>query len=228
MIKKQLRVLAEPNYQAFISRLLPGVDHILGVRLPILRKMAKEIAREDWRSYLKHATEDSFEEIMLQGMVIGYVKDASIEEIIHQIRIFLPKINNWSICDSFCSSLKMAKQNKEELWLFINSTLTSSHEFTVRFGIVMMLNYYVDNNYINRVLYNLDRINRKEYYIQMAIAWAISICYINYPRITLAYLQDNQLDTFTHNKAIQKIMELRNVDDATKVSIRSLKRRINE
>ena len=118
-VKAQLLELAEPSYQQFSSRLLPGTPDILGVRLPILRKMAKQIAKENWREFLNQNDDIYFEEIMLRGMVIGYIKDISIHEVMKHIQIFVPQINNWSVCDSFCSGLKITKQYQKQFWPMI-------------------------------------------------------------------------------------------------------------
>ena len=99
-IREQLFELAEENYQKFSSALLPNINNILGVRLPTLRKLAKVIAKDDWRRFISMADSDYFEEVMLQGMVIGYAK-ADIEEILQYATDFIPKIDNWSVCDSF-------------------------------------------------------------------------------------------------------------------------------
>jgi len=223
-IKAQLLELAEPSYQEFSSRLLPGITNILGVRLPILRKIAKQIAKENWREFLKQNDEVYFEEMMLKGMVIGYIKDASVSEIMQDIKNFVPKIDNWSVCDSFCSGLKITKKHQQQFWPMITSYLSSENEFEVRFAIVMMLTYYVDNRYISDVLNHLENVAHSGYYVRMAIAWAISVCYVQYPNLTLSYLKQSQLDTFTYNKALQKIYESLKSDQTTKELMKQLKR----
>ena len=148
-VKAQLLELAEPSYQEFSSRLLPGTTNILGVRLPILRKIAKQIAKENWREFLKQNDEVYFEEVMLKGMVIGYIKDASVSEMMQYIKNFVPKIDNWSVCDSFCSGLKITKKHQQQFWPMITSYLSSDNEFEVRFGIVMMLTtMWITNMYL--------------------------------------------------------------------------------
>ena len=144
--------LSEEKYKEFSSKLIPGIDNILGVRLLYLRKVAKNIAKEDWRTYLKNANDTYFEEVMLQGMVIGYVKDSNIEEILVYIKKFILKINNWSVCDSFSSGLKITNKNKEIVWEFLKKYLSSEKEYEVRFAVVMLLNYYIDEEYIRKVL----------------------------------------------------------------------------
>ena len=204
--------------------MLPGTPDILGVRLPILRKMAKQIAKENWREFLNQNEDIYFEEIMLRGMVIGYIKDISIHEVMKHIQIFVPQINNWSVCDSFCSGLKITKQYQKQFWPMITSYLSSDQEFEVRFAVVMLLIYYVDNQYVTDVLRELDQVQHSGYYVRMAIAWAISACYVSYPHLTLSYLKQTQLDTFTYNKALQKISESMKSDIKTKELMKQMKR----
>lgn len=224
-IKKELVSLSEENYREFSSRLLPGVKNILGVRLPNLRRIAKEIAKDDWRSYLNSSRDDYFEEIMIQGMVIGYIKNVDIDEILEVIRKYVTKINNWSVCDSFCNGLKFTNNNKEKVWEFIQKYLSSENEFEVRFAIVMLLNYYIEEDYIKLVLSKLDKIKHEGYYVKMAVAWAISICYVKYDELTINYLRKNNLDDFTYNKTLQKICESLKVSKENKVIIKSMKRK---
>ena len=222
-IRKQIIELADVDYQAFAARLVPSVNNILGVRLPQLRKLAQEIAKDDWRSYLKNAPNDYFEEVMLQGMVIGYAK-GDIEEVLDCVIAFVPRINSWSLCDSFCSGLKFTKRNKDRVYDFLKDYLASDKEFELRFATVMLLNYYVEETYIERILLQLDMIKHEAYYVKMAVAWAVATCYIKYPVQTLSYLQENTLDDFTYNKALQKITESLRINSETKTFIRGLKR----
>lgn len=225
-IKQQLEIQKEPEFQKFTAKLLPGVEHILGVRLPALRKIAKKLARGDWQKYLKSACDDSYEEIMLQGMVLGYAK-GTLQEKEPFLRSFLPKIDNWSVCDSTCCSIKLAKEQPDEFWNFLLEYLHSPREYEVRFILVQMLNYYVTQDYLPKVLEVIDSVDLKLYYVQMAQAWAVSICYRDFPEMTLPYLKDNHLDDFTHNKALQKITESLKVPKEEKAYIRTLRRKSN-
>ncbi|NBH14424.1 DNA alkylation repair protein [Lachnospiraceae bacterium] len=225
-IKEQLQLQREPKFQQFTAGLLPGVEHILGVRLPVLRKMAKQLAQGDWKHYLVSASDDSYEEIMLQGMVLGYAL-GTLQEKEPYLRAFLPKINNWSVCDSTCSTIKLAKEQPEEFWRFLMEYLHSPREYEVRFTLVQMLNYYVTPDYLSRVLKAVNSVHFKAYYVQMAQAWAVSICYREFPDATLPFLKDNNLDDFTHNKALQKITESLKVPSENKTYIKTLKRKIS-
>lgn len=224
IIKEQIFELADEEYQKFSSRLLPNIDNIIGVRLPALRKIAKTIAKEDWHEFLEAAHNEYFEGVMLQGMVLGYVK-APIEEILQYAAHFIRKINNWSVCDSFCIGLKFTKDNMSRVWNFIQPFLVSKEEYEVRFGVVMLLDFYVNEEYIDEILKLLDDIKHEGYYAKMAVAWLASICYVKFPERTMKYLKNNSLDDFTYNKSLQKITESLQVDKETKALIRSMKRR---
>lgn len=223
-IKQRLQALAEPDYRVFQAGLLPGVDNLLGVRLPSLRRLARELAREEGAACLSRLTEDSFEETMLQGMVIGCLPDRP-ETVLPLAASFVPKITNWSLCDSFCSGFKLAARCPGIVWDFVLPYLSSEEEFAARFGVVMLLFYYVDNDHIDRVLELLGTVEQPGYYARMAVAWALSVCYVRFPEKTLAWLEECRLDDFTYNKALQKAVESRCVTPAQRVLLRSKKRK---
>lgn len=123
-IREEIFQLIDEDYKKFSSSLLPNIDNILGVRLPELRKLAKKVAKDDWRKFIDTTDNQYFEQIMLQGMVLGYIK-INIEEILLYVAEFIPKIDNWSVCDSFCGGLKFTKNNMEQVWNFIQPFLSS-------------------------------------------------------------------------------------------------------
>jgi 3-methyladenine DNA glycosylase AlkD len=222
-MREQLFELAEDEYKIFSSRLLPNTTNLLGVRLPTLRKIAKQIAAKDWRGYLEDASSEYFEEIMLQGMVIGYAK-AEIEEVLRYVEAFVPKIDNWSVCDSFCVGLKITNQYKQQVWQFLKPYYASKNEFEIRFCIVMFIHFYTDEAYIDQIFDIFNHIKSEAYYVKMAIAWAISACYIKFPIPTTTFLKNNNLDNYTYNKTLQKITESHKINAETKLIIRSMKR----
>ncbi|NFO05515.1 DNA alkylation repair protein [Clostridium botulinum] len=223
-IKEKIFELSDSKYKEFHSKLCPNTNNIVGVRVPILRNLAKEIAKGIWIDYLSQPENEYYEEIMLQGMVIGLAK-MDIDERIKYIEEFVPKIYNWGICDTFCAGLKCFKSNKEKGFELLNKYLDSQKEFELRFAIVLLLDFYIVDEYIDRGIEILDNIHHDGYYVKMAVAWAISICYIKYPKKTMIYLKDNKLDDFTYNKALQKITESYRVDKDEKIIIRNMKRR---
>jgi 3-methyladenine DNA glycosylase AlkD len=224
-VRNQLEQLAEPKYQEFSSRLIPGTDNLIGVRLPKIRKIAKEIVKQgNWKEYLSSNPSLYFEETMLQGMIIGEVKK-DIEIVLGLVKDFVPKIDNWSVCDSFCSSLKIIKLHRKHVWDFIAPYFSSLNAYDIRFGVVILIFYYIDEKYIDDVLNILDNVHHDDYYVKMAVAWAVSICFINIPNKTMNYLKNNSLDDDTYNKALRKICESLCVDKETKAIIRSMKRK---
>ena len=227
-IREEIELLADEKYREFQSRLLPDVKDFVGVRLPQLRKMAKRIAKQDGEGYLNRTLcqkpeEELYEEIMLQGMVIGYI-DKSISDILSFAERFIPKIDNWSVCDSFCSGLKCAAKYPQETWEWLQKYVHSDTEFDIRFGVVMLLNYYINEHNIRDLFSIFDEINHDGYYVKMAVAWAVSICYVKYPEDTMEYLKKNRLDDFTYNKALQKIVESHSVKEEEKGIIKKMKR----
>ena len=133
-IRKELQALVDSKYQEFHSSLLPGANNILGVRIPQLRTMAKDIIKkEDWHTFVESTDMIYYEETMLQGMIIGLAK-MELEEQMKYVTMFVPRIDNWAVCDIFCSELKTAvKRGKENVWQFIQPYLKSSKEFEIRF-----------------------------------------------------------------------------------------------
>lgn len=224
-IKNRLLELAEPEYAAFSSKLTPGANLMLGVRIPILRSLAKEIANESWKEYLENAADDTFEEVMIQGLVLGYVKKESIESLFPYLDDFVKKINNWSVCDCVCAGLKIAKKEQVKVWEYLQKYFRSTEEFELRFAIVMGMDYFINDEYVEEYLDIISNISHEGYYVKMAVAWALSVAYVRYPERMYMYFTESELDNFTHNKAIQKIRESYRVSQEEKDKLILLKRK---
>lgn len=224
-IRKKLEASADLKYREFHSSLVPGADNILGVRIPQLRKMAKEIIKkEDWRTFIEATDIIYYEEVMLQGMVIG-LAGMELEEQMRYTSCFIPRIDNWAVCDVFCGELKTAvKKGKDTVWQFIRPYLKSEKEFEIRFGIVMLL-HYIDEEHIDSLLEYADSFSHEAYYARMAMAWMLSVCFVKFPERTMGYLQRSKLDDWTYNKALQKTTESFRVNGNTKSLLRAMKRR---
>lgn len=224
-IREELQALADNKYQEFHASLIPGANNILGVRIPQLRVMAKELAKkENWRAFVDTADTEYYEETMLQGMIIGMAK-MELEERLKYIAMFVPRINNWAVCDIFSGELKTAvKKGKETVWQFIQPYLKSPKEFEIRFGIVMLF-HFVDEEHIDSLLAYADSFDHEAYYARMAMAWMISICFVKFPKKTMEYLKRSKLDNWTYNKALQKTIESLRVDKDTKDILRNMKKR---
>lgn len=223
-VRAQLPLLAEETYRDFNSGLIPGVTNMLGVRMPALRKLARAAAKADWRGYLAEARDETYEEILLQGMVIGYAK-ADFQTVRPYVEAFVPKITNWSVCDVFCGGLKVTKDEPEAVWDFLAPYWESEAAYDLRFAAVMTLSYYLDDAHLDMALARLDAIRHEDYYVRMAVAWAVSMAYVADPARVDAYLDGCALDDWTYNKALQKIIESRQVDEDVRARMRARKRK---
>ena len=157
-IKEKLKELADEKYRQFHSKLCPGTENILGIRIPVLRNYAKELVKQyPVKELLEKIGNEYYEEVMLQGMVIGLAKE-DLNTILIWIEQFIPKIDNWAVCDTFCAGLKITKKYPSQMWEFIQKYLKSQKEFEIRFAVVMMLDYYITEEYIEKDIALLNQI----------------------------------------------------------------------
>ncbi len=222
-IREKLFELQDKKYQEFHSKLCPNVEDIIGVRIPILRRLAKQIAKENPKEFLEK-TPKYYEERMLQGFVIGYMK-AELKEKLDYLDRFVPMIDNWAVCDCCVSTYKFTNKYPKEMWKYIQKYLSSHREFELRFAIIMIMDYYLTREYIDQVLAIYDSIQNEGYYVKMGVAWALSMAYVKFPEKTMRLLQNNHLDDFTYNKALQKMIESYQIDKETKQRLKEMKRR---
>ena len=168
------------------------------------------------------------EERMLQGMVLGCIKpDADVEYYLQRVTRFVWIINSWSVCDTFKfgGGKRFVAENKERLWHYLVGWMHAQGEYEIRFGVVMSMQLFIDDEHIGQLLEEYDAIRHDGYYVKMAVAWALSVCFVKFPEITMRYLkQNNALDDFTYNKTLQKIIESYRVDAETKKLIKQMKR----
>ena len=222
-IRQDLFAMQDLKYKEFHGSLCPDMDNIIGVRIPKLREYAKELYKSNNLEDIK--IEDKYyEELVIQGMLVGFQTKAPIEEVIKQVKEFVPKINSWAVCDTFCAGLKITKKYQTEMFKVIKEYLKSKQEYEVRFAIVMLLDYYINDQYIDQVLQILNNVKLDKYYVQMANAWAVSICLIKYYNKTLEFLKTTKIDDFTYNKGIQKAIESYRITKEQKDNLRTLKR----
>lgn len=208
----QLDNMRDETYRKFNESLIPGAEGTsYGVRLPQLRTIAKEIIKGDWQQFLSDA-EDSeiYEIIMLRGLVIA-AAPCEFDDRLTLIAGFVPAINNWAVCDCVCASIKSVKKHLPETLQFLATYLESQEEFYLRFGVVMLMDYFITEEYIDHVLKILHGIRHEAYYVNMAIAWALSVCFVKFRDKTLSVFQSQTLSPWVQNKAIQKCRESRRV-----------------
>ncbi len=206
-VLREFAALSDPKYKAFNEKLIPGTETAYGVRTPEIRRMAKAIAKNSPEDFLAVSRPDSFEETLLRGIVIATMK-AEMNRRIALTQEFLPLIDNWAVCDLFCSSFSLKKPaEQQEMWLFLQPLFQDSREFYARFAAVMLLDHYISEQWILQDLALLENMKQPFYYTQMAVAWAVSVCYVKFPKETLALLKRRTLSPFVQNKSIQKIRE---------------------
>lgn len=201
------------------------IKETLGIKIPILRSIAKEILKTDVDSFILQALKDSkyVEEDIILGFVIALKKENMNSKFIN-IQKFIPKITSWAICDSFVPSLKCVKKYRKEYLEFIEKFIDENNEFSTRFFIVSLLDYYIEDDTIDYVLNKLNSLHSDYYYIKMAIAWAICEAYIYYPEKTKNLLLNNDIDNFTFNKAISKICDSYRITKENKEILKKLRR----
>lgn len=222
-LKKYLVQISEEKYRDFHSRLVPNCDKILGIRVPVLRKISTEICKGNYQGFLEVVDDEFYETTMLQGLVIGKCKSKPDEKM-DMLKKFVPKIDNWAVCDSTCTSLKFVNKNMQEFLKFIQRYINSNSEFEIRFAVVCLMIYYINEEYIDYVLETLKSIKDDRYYVKMAVAWALSVCYVKFEDKTLKALLSDELDKDTLRKSFQKIVESNRVDKEKKEYIRSLRK----
>lgn len=208
----------------FSKKLIFTNSKMIGIKVPVLRNIAKEISKTDIYSFLNTVKSNTYEEIILEGLVISYIKD--YDTFKKYFSKFIKKIDNWSTCDICISSMKIIIKHKDEFFKDIKKYLKSKDEFIVRVGVILLLDFYIEDTYIDEIFALIDDINREEYYINMAIAWLISVCFVKQKEKTINYLKNNNLNAFTHNKAIQKIRESRRVTKEEKNVVANLKKQV--
>ncbi len=215
---KYLESKKDITYQEFQGNLGISKDYLIGVKTPILKKVAKEISKTDYQSFLIYNTHKTYEEILLHGLLIGYLQEdfSVVQELFWQ---YLPYIDNWALCDLTCSNMKIWYKYQEEGLIFVKRCLKQKNKWYQRVGFVLLLDYYVNNYYIDAILTICNNHKTEEYYVQMAMAWLLSICYLKEKEKTRAFLKENQLDAWIQNKTIQKIRESRQIGKEEKEEV---------
>lgn len=246
-IRTRLYEMSDADYQKFSASLIPasGRGMMLGIRLPLLREYARELSRGDWRAELTYEEDIYFEETMLRGMILGYACK-EIEELFSYLKDFIPRVQNWSVCDSVCNGLKLVEKYPEKTWEFLQPYLYSGEEFPTRVGLILLLSHFVKLGeggkkiprkrvitmedlqgeeerglYLEQILHVLDREFPEGYYAQMAAAWLLAELFVTYPVRTLRALEELHLDDFTRKKAVQKIRESRIPDAEVKSCLKT-------
>jgi 3-methyladenine DNA glycosylase AlkD len=217
--RNYLLSLHDQAYYEFNSALIPGEQRSIGIRMPMLREMGKEIQKGNIISFLDI---DCYydEEKIVKGIVISFLKDFKV--VIKYLENFVHEISNWAICDVTILSYKIFLKHQDEGLIFIEKLLISNQEFVIRAGIVLLLGFYLKGNYIDYVIEKAAQVKFEGYYVKMAVAWLASVCFVKFPEKTI-FIFDGRLDRFTHNKAISKICDSYRVTKLAKEDIKLLR-----
>lgn len=218
---KKIFLNKDEKYAEFSIKTLNTKYNVIGIRLPVLQKEAKILAKE-YKDFLDVAESNTYEEVMLYGLVLANIKD--YKDYIKYLKKYLPKIDSWALVDSFIAKSKIIEKNKVENFKYVLKLTQSKKEFESRVGYIMILDYYIDAEYLDRI-FNIINNNRNDhYYNKMAIAWLISELLIKYYDETVRFLNESNLDDFTFNKSIQKARESYRISEEKKEILKKMKK----
>jgi 3-methyladenine DNA glycosylase AlkD len=216
--------IKDEKYKEFHSGLCLNCKYeILGIRLPILRKIAKDISKTNIEEFLKISNDKYYEEVMIQGLVISQIKDEKL--FYHYFKNHINKIDNWALCDTFCNSIKIVKDYEDKYFKEALELSLSPEEFISRVGLIIILEFFIKEENLEKIFDTLNKIQTNKYYINMAEAWLVCEIYTKYPKQTLKFIKNNNLNKFTHNKSISKIHDSYRVSAKEKEYLNTLKRK---
>lgn len=220
-IQKRLFEMQDLKYRDFTSALIPTVNKgiIIGVRTPMIRKLAKELTDGQKAEFIKNLPHKYYEENNLHAAIIESIKD--YETAVNEVERFLPFVDNWATCDMMRP--KAFKKHLSELLIKIRDWSASSHTYTIRFGLEMLMCYYLDSEFKKEYLGIPANVKSEEYYVNMMIAWFFATSLAKRYEATLPYIERRTLDKWTHNKAIQKAIESYRVSNEQKQYLRTLR-----
>ena len=223
-IQKRLFALQDKEYQAFTAKLNPTVDRdtIIGVRLPALRALAKELkGTREGAEFLQTLPHEYLEENHLHSFLLSGIKD--FDEGIAAVERFLPYIDNWAVCDSL--RVKALAKYPEKLLPYLEKWMKSEHTYTIRCGILNLMNYFLDDRFDEKYPAMVAAIHSEEYYVNMMIAWYFATALAKQYDAVLPYLTEQRLDKWVHNKTIQKAVESYRITDEQKAYLKTLRRK---
>ena len=222
-IKEELFALQDISYGDFQAKLTPNIprERLIGVRVPEVRKLAKKLSGEPETSeFLKDLPHQYYDENMLHGLILSEMKD--YDACIAAMDQFLPYVDNWAVCDIM--SPRIFKKNQTALLEKIKKWSASEQAYTCRFGIEMLMTYFLDDDFKTEYLEIPVSVKSEFYYVRMMIAWFFATALAKQWDTTIKYMEGHRLETWTHNKAIQKSRESNRITPKQKEYLKSLKR----
>ncbi len=221
-IRDELFTLKDEKYREMQVKIIPAVeaDSIIGVRTPELRKLAKEFSkRDDVQEFLMDLPHFYFDENQLHAFILSGMKD--YENCMEELETFLPYVNNWATCDQM--SPKIFKKHRKELLVHIKKWIKSKETYTIRFGVGMLMEHFLDEDFDIKYPEMVAKLRSEEYYVNMMIAWYFATALAKQYDSILPFIEEKRLDVWTHNKAIQKSVESYRITPEQKEYLRTLK-----
>ena len=215
-----IKLLEEINSKPMVDSIY-GFKNYHGTKLAILRKIAKEIAKEKQYEFFS-LNHQSFEELTVHAYAIGYLKE-DINLLLTLLKDFIKQIDNWSVCDSLCQNLKFAKKYPQEVFDFLLTLINTNNQWENRIVVVTFLSHYLNDNYIDKVIETIKTIQPTTYMSKMGYAWLLATMMAKYPSKTFEFINNTSLDSWTYNKAIQKMIESYRVKDEHKTILKDMK-----
>lgn len=223
IITKKLFALQDEKYRIFTAKTIPNIniDKIIGVRMPELRKLAKNLKNTEYiDAFLQELPHKYQEENLLHGIILS-TKYKNIDELLEKLDIFLNYADNWAITDII--SPKLFKKHPDKVYKYIKKWLKSKYEYKIRFGVVSLLQFYLDDNYRTDELDLIKNINSDSYYVNMAISWFYSFALIKQYDDTIKLFENHELNKWLHNKSISKAIDSYRINSETKEYLKSLR-----
>ena len=224
MIQEKLFEYQDLGYIEFNSKLIPNIDKetMIGVRIPDIRKIEKSLGIKEKEQFLMDLPHKYFEENMLHGIIISNMKD--YDKVIINLEKFLPYVDNWAVCDSI--SPKIFKKNREKAIVNVLSWIKSNHTYVCRFGIGMIMQLYLEDEYFKKsYLDKIAEIKTEDYYINMMRAWTFQVALVKQWKEAIIYIEKGLLDEFTHNKTISKSCDSYKIEKEKKEYLKTLRRK---
>lgn len=217
---------ADESYKNFHQSIVPTLpkEKIIGVRVPVIRKIAKQLKKDESSNnlvneFLQELPHEYYDEDMLHAIILSDERD--FPTALERAREFLPYIDNWAVCDTFCP--KVFCKNKNALWREIEKWLESEKTFTVRFGIVNAMRFFLDEDFSAEKMKKVLEVSNEDYYVRMAIAWYMSVALVKQWEVAIEVIEDKSLGAWVHNKSIQKSCESFRLSAEQKQYLKTLK-----
>ncbi len=221
-IQKRLFDIQDEGYRSGSIKLNPSVDpeNIIGVRIPALRALAKELkGTEEADKFINELPHRYLEEYQLHAFIIGSIRD--FDKGVYEVERLLPYLSSWSQTDSL--RIKAFDRYPERLLPYIYEWLKSAHAYTVRYGVLCLMNYFLDNRFDEKYLAEVSGVKSEEYYVNMMIAWYYATALAKQYDSAISYIEDKKLGKWVHNKTIQKAVESYRITDDQKAYLKTLR-----